>query len=121
MLVRKEKAIFYSNLDPKLIIDNKNFWKTVKPLFSGKHFISKKLTSLESDKVITADADMSETVNSFSLNDIQGFATNDFLHDPEKTPVDNIIGTFRNHPSIIKKVMPKGSVFYSFKRNRHLR
>ena len=43
-LVRKEKKNFYSNIDTNLITDNKKFWKTVKPLFSEKHFSSKKIT-----------------------------------------------------------------------------
>ena len=54
-LVRKEKKTYYSTLDPKLITDNKKFWKTGKPLFSEKKIISNKITLLEGDKVITAD------------------------------------------------------------------
>ena len=38
-LVRKEKKTYYSTLYPKLITDNKKFWKTVKPLFSENVFI----------------------------------------------------------------------------------
>ena len=64
-LVRKEKKAFYSNLDPKLLTDNKKFWKTVKPLFSEKYFISKKISLLEGDKVITVDTEVAETMNSF--------------------------------------------------------
>ena len=118
-LVRKEKKAFYSNLDPKLLTDNKKFWKTVQPLFSEKYFISKKITLLEGDKVITVDTEVAETMNSFFSNvtnklDIQGFATNDFIHDPESNPIDNIIEKFRNHPSIfkIKEILPMGSVFH---------
>ena len=81
--------------------------------------ISNKITLLEGDKVITADAEVAETMNSFFSNvtkklDIQGFSTNDFIYDPEINPIDNIIVKFRNHPSIfkIKDVLPKGSVFH---------
>ena len=35
-LFKKEKKKHYENLDPTLITDNKKFWKTVTPLFSGK-------------------------------------------------------------------------------------
>ena len=31
-LFKKEKKTFYGNLDPKLIIDNRKFWETIKPL-----------------------------------------------------------------------------------------
>ena len=35
-LVKKAKRNYYKNLDLKDINDNKNFWATVKPLFSNK-------------------------------------------------------------------------------------
>ena len=35
-MVRNAKKEYYSNLNPSLITDNKNFWKSVKPLFSEK-------------------------------------------------------------------------------------
>ena len=33
-LYTKERQKFYSNLDPKNILDNKNVWETMKPFFS---------------------------------------------------------------------------------------
>ena len=35
-LLRKLKKQCFSNLDPKLITDNKKFWNSVKPRFSNK-------------------------------------------------------------------------------------
>ena len=35
-LVRRAKQQYFSSLDLSLIADIKKFWKTVKPLFSGK-------------------------------------------------------------------------------------
>ena len=35
-LLRNEKKNFYSNLDTKIVIDNKTFWKTVKPFLFEK-------------------------------------------------------------------------------------
>ena len=118
-LVRKEKKTFYNNFDPKQITDNKKLWKTVKPLFSEKHFISKKVNLQESEKVLTDDAEVAETINSFFPNvaerlDIKGFSTNDFTHEPDISFIDNMIEKFRNHPSIIKikEAMSKGSTFH---------
>ena len=51
-LFRKEKKQYYNNLDINLITDNKKFWKTVKPLFSDKHFSSNKIT-LFLEKILT--------------------------------------------------------------------
>ena len=35
-LLRKAKWTFYNNLNPSLILDNKTFWKMVKPFFRIK-------------------------------------------------------------------------------------
>ena len=35
-ILRKSKKSYYENLDSKNITDNKNFWGTVKALFSNK-------------------------------------------------------------------------------------
>ena len=35
-LVKKAKKSYYSNLDHKTIVDNKTFWKTIKPYFTDK-------------------------------------------------------------------------------------
>ena len=42
-VLRKTKRDYYGNLDEKDVIDNKKFWKTVKPLFSDQVISSKKL------------------------------------------------------------------------------
>ena len=42
-LLGKTKRDYYGNLDEKDVIDNKKFWKAVKPLFSDKVKSSKKL------------------------------------------------------------------------------
>ena len=72
-VIRREKKTFYNNLDPKQITDNKKFWKTVKPHFSEKHFISKKIALLESEKLLTDDVEVAETMNSFFLLTLKGW------------------------------------------------
>ena len=42
--LRKTKKAYYGNLNEKDVIDNKKFWKTVKPLFSDKVKSSEKIT-----------------------------------------------------------------------------
>ena len=43
-LLREIKKNIYENLDPKLITDNKKFWKQVKPFFSDKTPNNSKIT-----------------------------------------------------------------------------
>ena len=54
-LLRNEKKNFYSNLDTKVVIDNRTFWKTVKPLLSEKETKKSKINSVEDDKIIFRD------------------------------------------------------------------
>ena len=107
-LFRKEKRSYYNNLDIKLITDNKQFWKTVGPLFSEKHFSNKKITLVEGDEIISNDQAIAETFNSYFSNiveslDIEGFVTHNYYsYKPELDYISNILGKFQNHPSIIK-------------------
>ena len=91
----------------ELLIDNKKFWKTVRPLFFDKHSTSKKITLLVNDKLISSDKEVAETFNTFFSKaveklDVKGFEIEDFVYNLEISPVENIIHKFRNHPSILK-------------------
>ena len=50
-LLRNEKKNFYSNLDTKIVIDNRTFWKTVKPFLSEKITKHSKINLVEDDKI----------------------------------------------------------------------
>ena len=106
-LFRKEKKLFYNNIDIKVVTDNRKFWKIIKPLFSEKHFSSNKITLIEGEEIISNDQEIAELFNSFFANiveklDIEGFSTCDYSYDPEMDYISNIIKKFSNHPSIIK-------------------
>ena len=46
-LIRRKKKNFFNNISTREITDNKTFWKTVKPFFTGKVQIKSKLTLIE--------------------------------------------------------------------------
>ena len=105
-LFRKEKKSYYNNLNTKLINDNKKFWKTVKPLFSEKHFCSSKITLLEGDEIISDDQEVATKFNDYFSNvvknlNIEGFDI-DYCYNPELDKISNIVEKFKNHPSIQK-------------------
>ena len=54
-LLRKEKKNYFNNIDLKLLIGNKKFWKTIKPLFSEKQNTSRKITLIDDDIIISND------------------------------------------------------------------
>ena len=64
-LLKKEKSNYYNNFDMTKIIDNKKFWKNVKPLFSEKNINGKKITLLEGEQINSNDVEVAEILNTF--------------------------------------------------------
>ena len=61
-----------------MLTDNKKFWKLINPLFSDKHNKSRKITLIESDNIISNDANVAEVMNTHFSNavdslDIMGY------------------------------------------------
>ena len=105
-LYKKERKSFYENLDIKNILDNRLFWKTMKPFFSDKGGDKNGIKLVENDELISEDCEVAETFNNFfssavtSLNiDIPG----EFVRDARgcDDPIEAIIQKYSNHPSII--------------------
>ena len=93
-------------MDINLVTDNRKFWKTVKPLFSEKHFSNNKITLLEGEEIISNDQEIAEIFNAYFANivenlDIEGFVTCDYSYVPELDYISNIVEKFKNHPSIL--------------------
>ena len=66
-LLQQKKRQYFENLNLSSITDNKLFWKTVSPLFVEKKNGSKnnEVTLVEGGKVLTDDAKIADTFNSF--------------------------------------------------------
>ena len=56
--LRKAKKQYFSNLEPKLITDNKKFWKSVKPLFSDKITVTEIINLTENGEILSSDTDI---------------------------------------------------------------
>ena len=67
-LLRKAKKQYFSNLKPKLITDNKKFWKSVKPLFSEKITVKEIINLTENGKILSSDTDVADTINYYFGN-----------------------------------------------------
>ena len=79
-LLRKAKKQYFLNLAPKLITNNKPFWKSVKPLFSDKITIKKIVNLTEDGEILRSDTDMADTFNGYFSNVVQN------LNIPRKMP-----------------------------------
>ena len=64
-LVMKAKKSYYSDLDHKKIVDNKTFWKTIKPNFTDKGINNDNITLAENEETVSDNKKLSETLNNF--------------------------------------------------------
>ena len=60
-LLKKSKKEYYQNLDEKNVIDNKKFWKTVKPLLSDNSVSREKINLTANEKMLTSESETAET------------------------------------------------------------
>ena len=51
----------------KININNKKFWKTVKPLLSDKSVSREKINLTENEKMLTSESETADTSNIFFL------------------------------------------------------
>ena len=62
---KNKKTNYYANLNEKDLTDNKQFWRTVKPLFSDKIKSSEKITLVEKRETL----DMNGNIDNEIVND----------------------------------------------------
>ena len=102
-LIRKEKRKYYNNLDVKLITDNKQFWKTIKPFFSDKNDIHRKIALIDGDEIISDDANVAEKMNKF-FSDAVSKLNITISSNIGNDNIYNSIKRFKDHPSSLKRV-----------------
>ena len=104
-LLRKTKKEFYENLNPRLIADNKTFWKQVKPFFSVKTSMNRNITLLDGDKIISSPEKCAEIMNNFFSDAVLELDIDRSLYVDSVmniiNPVEKAIEMFKNHPSNI--------------------
>ena len=121
-ILRKNKRGYFSNLNNKIVTANKNFWKTISPIFSKKSFHRECITIKESNKAVTNIAELAETFNLFFSKIIPNLNIDSNLGDnitnPSITdPVFCAIQKYEKHPRIlkIKEMMSTNNLSFSFK------
>ena len=95
-----------SYLNPKLICDNKKFWKTVKPLFSGKSTQKSKIVLIQNNEIIYDYLEVAETLDVFFTDDVKQMElVNEFstpLINGDSTIISAILTGYSDHPSVLK-------------------
>ena len=64
-LLRKSKKKYYENLDERNLMDNKLFWKTIKPSFSDEIVTRDRTHLTENGGVVKTELETAETLNNF--------------------------------------------------------
>ena len=70
-LLRRRKKRYYENLNEKSVVDNKLFWKNVKPFLPDKVFGKDEIHLLENNELVKTDLETAEVLNNFFSNVVQ--------------------------------------------------
>ena len=117
-LLRNEKKNFYSNLHTKIAIDNRTFWKTVKPFLSEKVSKHSKINLVEDDKIISRDDQIAKKFSEYFINIlILNMLSNGYKcpHSSEQDPILKILDKYKDHPSIKLIKAKNSSKFFKFR------
>ena len=106
-LNRAAKRKFFSQLDPKEVGKDKNFWKTFKPLFTDKTSGQNKIALVENKNIVNDDKIICEIFNSYFVNitdtlPITAPPESDVEITSKTDRVLHSIQKYRNHPSIVR-------------------
>ena len=105
-LLRKTKKDYYAKLNAKNIVDNKQFWSTVIPLFSDNTKSNEKITLVEDETVTTQDEQNAELLNLFFSSAVKNLKISEFsdtnpIAERLSDPTLKAILKYENHLSIV--------------------
>ena len=73
-MLRQAKIDYYKTVDINCLMDNRKFWKIVKPLFSDKIQALSKIALLENEVLVTDDKEIAEIFNEYFVNITDSFS-----------------------------------------------
>ena len=105
-LYKRERKNYYESLNMSDITDNKKFWKVMKPFLTDKGVSQRKITLIETNEIISEEADVAETLNSFFENAVSCLGIMEPVEHLVDTAnvtdsLDAILGKYSKHPSIL--------------------
>ena len=121
--MRKAERDYFSELDNRVLKDNRKFWKTVNPVFSEKAYQKESITIVSKDTEATAtkNEELAETFNSFFSSMVDNLKIEYDINRQANVPIHpdpvlRAIETFKYHPSIliIKEFLTNKGMSFSF-------
>ena len=116
-------------MDLKVIENNKNFWKSIKPLFSGKCKSKTNITLVENGQMVAEKREVAETLNNYFSEAVQRLEIKKFNSKDEQEiqtentddVIENILEKYKTRPSILKiKESVKVDIKFKYNRRLHL-
>ena len=106
-LNKKVKKEYYHNLDDKVLLDRKKFWKYIKSSFSDKECFGQKITLVSKGNIISDDKEQANTFMDFfgkAVDNLEIIENRYLLNRDyqDQGEIENIISKFKYHPSILK-------------------
>ena len=86
--------------------DKKLFWKILKPSLSHESFAKEQINLVEKGKILKADLEIAETLNTFFENIVKNLAINEYSNfdhviNNVKDSTLRAILKYKDHPSIL--------------------
>ena len=105
-LYKKVRIQYYNNLDNRVLLDNKKFWKYIKASFSDKVNCGQKITLVSGNNIISNDEEQTESFMKFFNEAVEKLEIkeNKYLLNNDYEPqgeIQDIISMFKYHPSIL--------------------
>ena len=102
-MLKNTNKDYFSKLNPKLVLGNKNFWRTIKPYFldQGKLQGSNKIMISEKNCLVSDDRRLFDMFNEHFININKTLDLKPSIISTT-TSLPKIIETFKDHPSIKK-------------------
>ena len=99
------KRQHFKSLQSKTIDNDKKSWKTVKPLFSNKNFMSEKITLIEDGRILSNDVEVAECFNEYFCNITDSLDIDPLFKEVQeqmsvKQMVLRAINKYKYHPSV---------------------
>ena len=126
-LRRKVIKQYFSNINSKGIVTNKEFCKTIKPFLTNKGLENSDIMLINDDEMVTDDKTLAKTFNNHYIDIVKrssGLKPEKMKFDKSLNTSRNILHSimdrYKNHPSILKIKSGVSSKFFSdsdFSRN----
>ena len=113
-LLRKSKEDFCNNLNVKRTTDNRKFWQTIKPNFTGKTLNDERITLVDGDKVMKEEKDVVKKFKDHLEKIEETLKINrSILSGISDDPVLNAIETF-SHPASVLEIKKSRDSYHCF-------